>query len=565
MRLGRHRGQGQKKFTLSRSAATATSSPTLEGDDWVAGGTIDGVNLPQTRLVTTFTRNTDAGTTHSVSTLGEFNTALAAQASQNNPKIVITANIDFAGSISPPRRTGTGDCQIISSNFDSATPPKSPGQRVVVGDLVNMKRLRQTSQNSPLFLFAYGASRANNYRIIGLELTTTANQQQSLVEITGGTSTLADIAEWIGVDRCYIYGVPHATNTTNLRRGILMDGKSCYCLDSSIVGIRDEGNSQGQGIAMLNAPGPLKIVNNGLQVASENFFSGGSSSLRTPSDIEFRYNHLYKDPAWEGVYPVHNHVEFKFARRVYMYGNVMDYCWTSGQTGTSVLFVSTSQTGVGDGAQYKTSDIILSHGLHRYYQEPFRVFGSGEDSSQSTDRILLKQLVFAQARSDASQALISSGGGAGGALTDCAIKRCTVEMKGLYWHLNVEATVDINSLTVTDCILTGGVDPNWDKGPFGASGGAGGSTAIANATTTSNITGNACRSTWTASTISGNTSSVASTFAAMFTNYAGGDYSVAAGNWAKGVATGGADPGADWTVVSAAIQYTESGQRPAEI
>lgn len=531
--------------------------------DWVAGTTIEGASLPTTKLTTTFNIAAQGGTVHRCDTSAEIDTAITNCA--RGDIIVAESNTTFDKSTtrSIPSKTGTGWVYFVAGDIYDSLFPKAPGQRVASTDLTDMATFRSTSSNTPVFTVAHGASHATHWRFVGLAITTTQGQQQGLVEIQGDTATTANLPEWIGFDRCLIYGVP---GTTNVRRGIRVDGQSIFVIDCDIYGIRDAADSDSQAIAINHGAGPLRVINTRLQSASENFMSGGASSFRQPADLEFGYCHFEKLEAWNGVYPVKNNFEIKFATRVYVYGSHFERCWTSGQTGPAIVVKSTSQTGVGDGAQYASTNIIFDHCLATEFQIPFHIFGSTEDSTQDTDNVVLRQCVFVKQRSGDGQGYYISTGS--GSLNGVVTKNCTIESNQTYWHHNVDlgaSTPKGDSFTFEDNLLEAGLAASWTGGPFGASGGIGGTTALSTAFTSYSVTKNAIRGDWTANVASGNTMSTATTWANIFTDYAGGDYSIATGNWAEGVGTGGADPGADWTAVSDAIQYTSSGQRPSEV
>jgi len=548
---------------VSLNAGVVNSSLIPTGD-WVPGTQILGANLPLVKLDTTYNLAGQGGTVHGTSagmtTQAEFDTAVTNAV--RGDVIVLRSGFTFDKTTTRiiPAKAGTGWIYVISSDFYNDLQLKAPGQRVTVADVGNMATVRSTNTNTAAFTFNHGTSHPTHWRFVGLNITTTNNQQNALFNILGNTATTANIPEWIGLDRCRIWGTP---GTVNVRRGVQMDGASCFAVDCDIIGHRDANNSDSQAIAINHAPGPLKIVNCRLQAASENFISGGSSSFRQPADVEFGLNWLDKDPAWEGVYGgIKNNWEVKFGARFYVYGCVMDYCWISGQTGPAIVVKSTSQTGVGDGAQYKTNDIIFENVLCRYYQEPFNILGSTEDSTQSVDRVVMKNVLFVQKRAGNARATILHGRAP---MNGIVLKNVTLETGGTYYQVVVEGTGQGDMLIIEDCLLNGGVTPNWNGGPFGSGTPAlSGIAAIADTYVARSVTGNACRSTWTAQTEPGNTSSTASTFQACMINYAGGDYGIAPGNWAKGVATGGTDPGADWTIVSTAINHTVDGQWPTE-
>ena len=64
------------------------------------------------------------------------------------------------------------------------------------------------------------------------------------------------------------------------------------------------------------------------------------------SDIVLRGNTVSKQPGWRNSsYTVKNSIELKNAQRVVMDGNVIEYCWASGQTGHAIVLTPRNQDG----------------------------------------------------------------------------------------------------------------------------------------------------------------------------------------------------------------------------
>ncbi len=76
-------------------------------------------------------------------------------------------------------------------------------------------------------------------------------------------------------------------------------------------------------------------------------FGGGDPSITnlSPSDIEFRLNHVIKPASWKGVWTVKNLFELKNARRILIEGNIFDGSWVDGQVGFAISFKSANQSG----------------------------------------------------------------------------------------------------------------------------------------------------------------------------------------------------------------------------
>lgn len=534
------------------------------GGDWEAGTFDNGAALPQTKLTTTFNLAAQTGPVHTVSTASALATALTDSASQDHPRIVITANIDTSSGFTLPARTGAGWCYIISNKVHLGTFGKAPGKRVAATDAGDMFRLRSTSNNTPVISALTGATHANKYRIVGLEFDTTATQDGGLIELGSKVSNASHHPTEIVIDRCYVHGNP---GVVDVRRGIALHAPSSAVIDSCITGITYSA-FECQAVACNYSAGPFKIVNNRLQAAGENFMSGGDNCSFTPSDIEFRFNYCDVDPNWEGVYGgIKNNFELKIVKRMLIEGNYFRYMWVAGQTGNGIVFKVTDQDG-GNGSQYVTEDVVFRHNWIRDYVEPFRMIATQRGTATSLQvmtRFTIRNNVWNTSRGDANKNYIL--GSADGGPIDLKMMNNVIEGGGLYYH----GACDENTGTAgtgfvfRDNIVSTGTTPDWTGGPFGKSGGGGTSQAIANVFTGYTFNKNAVRGTWTSDTIADNTTSTATTFRNIFTNYNSNDFSVAGGNWAKGVGTGGADPGIDQTTWSSTLQYTEDGQRPSEI
>jgi hypothetical protein len=91
----------------------------------------------------------------------------------------------------------------------------------------------------------------------------------------------------------------------------------------------------------------LKIVNNYLEAAAENFMSGGADpDIRNlvPSDIEIRRNHFFKPLSWmKSRWSVKNLIEFKNARRILVEGNLFENIWEADQIGALMNAKSVNQ------------------------------------------------------------------------------------------------------------------------------------------------------------------------------------------------------------------------------
>jgi hypothetical protein len=198
--------------------------------------------------------------------------------------------------------------------------------------------------SAPVILTAPGAT---GYRFVGIEFTLApyVKTARQIIAFGGTQSSPSDTPGNLVLDRCYIHG--HAA--ANVFRGVLLNSASSMVVDSHISEIHVAGHDS-QAILGYNGPGPFKIVNNYLEAAGENImFGGGDPKIAqlVPSDIEIRYNHLFKPLRWRrGESPIHwtvkNLLELKNARRVLIEGNVLENVWADAQSGTAVVLTPRS-------------------------------------------------------------------------------------------------------------------------------------------------------------------------------------------------------------------------------
>src|SRR6266568_679917 len=253
--------------------------------------------------------------------------------------IVLQAGATFTGPFTLTNKAGSGWIYVQSSAYASLPPP---GTRVSIADSVSMPKIVGTAAGGDAI---ETSAQAHNYRFVGIEIGPAVGQYiSSLVDIGNGETSLAALPHDITFDRCYIHGDPIAGG----RRGVAMNGAAVAVVDSYISDFKEVG-ADTQALWTYNSPGPLKIVNNYLEAAGENFMSGGSDPAITnlvPSDIEIRHNHLFKPLAWVGTtWSVKNLLEIKNGQRVLVEGNILENNWGASQSGFSLLLTVRNQSG----------------------------------------------------------------------------------------------------------------------------------------------------------------------------------------------------------------------------
>jgi hypothetical protein len=344
-------------------------------------------------------------------------------------------------------------------------------------------------------------------------------------------------------DRCYIHGDP----TQGGRRGVEMDGAYVAVIDSYVSGFQESGTDS-QALWAYNTTGPLKIVDNYLEAASENVLFGGADSKASsliPSDIDIENNYFFKPLSLIGSnYNVKNLLEFKDAKRVLVSGNIFQNNPLGAQVGFSLLITPRNQ---GGGAPWSTdTDISIVGNTFINVGDGINIAGFDSNypgyptsnPSVMTERILIQNNlieVTGLAGADGRAFQFVDGGG------DYTINHNTIIDTGTgATDIAMAAT---QSLPVKNFVFTNNLATPTRYGFFGANAGTG--TAALNADF----------SNWTfqknALTGEGATSYPAGNFFPtaiadiQFENYATADYSLATTSPYKKAATDGQDIGAE--------------------
>jgi hypothetical protein len=195
-----------------------------------------------------------------------------------------------------------------------------------------MATITFTAPGSGQSAFATEAS-AHHWRLVGLDVTQNAastSKSSAIVKFgDGGSDQSGHEPNHNCIDRCYIHGL--ATSGKQTVRGIALNDADSAVINST-VGPFISTVDETQAIWGANGTGRYLISNNDLFAAGQSILFGGADPMTTgkvPSDITITRNKLRKDATWYGLgYPIKNHVEVKFGKRILIEGNKFQYCWS---------------------------------------------------------------------------------------------------------------------------------------------------------------------------------------------------------------------------------------------
>jgi hypothetical protein len=326
--------------------------------------------LPLVYLQTSMADTPAPGSTISVNAGGNLQTAL--DNANCGDTIQLQAGAVFSGRFDVPSKSCDDQHWIVirTSSPDTALPaegtrinpcyagvaslPARPAFTCPVLKNV-MAQILYTVPGIPgPFLFDSGA---NHYRFIGLEITR-AVPTAHIWDLVSAT----DSADKIIFDRVWVHG----TATDETKGGIHLSGitnaavvdsyfSDFHCISKSGSCIDSQAINGGDGDL---AGGPYKINDNFLEASGESIMFGGGPGTTTPTDMEIRYNHMFKPLTWQpgavgfvGGYTgdpfvVKNNIELKNAQRVLLEANILENVWGGfSQHGFSVLFSPVTQNG----------------------------------------------------------------------------------------------------------------------------------------------------------------------------------------------------------------------------
>jgi hypothetical protein len=225
--------------------------------------------------------------------------------------------------------------------------------------------------------------RAHHYKFVGVEILPAPNATYVFNVVDLGSSDYTSPAQFphhLIFDRCYV----HSPGLNRARRGFALNSAETTIINSHISGFAGAGDET-QAIAGWNGPGPFHIINNYLEGGGEVVLIGGADPSvpnLVPSDIEFRRNYLRKPKEWTGRATIKGTFELKNARRVVVEGNLFE----SEILTTAIVLTVRNQGGK---APWSTiEDVEIKNNVVRHASSGINILGSdNEHRSQEAKRI----------------------------------------------------------------------------------------------------------------------------------------------------------------------------------
>jgi hypothetical protein len=479
-----------QSFTLAVSAASNT------GYDGPA-------ELPRVYLNTALADTPAPGSTITVSAGGDLQSALN-QANCGETVMLQAGATFFAGStyggpFTLPAKACDDRHWIVlrTSASDSSLPPE--GTRMTpcyagVASLPGRPVLACTSTKKVLATISYSgtgdgplifAPGANHYRLVGLEVTRTANDGKSVTSLIGPTqhSSMSQIV----LDRLYIHGTP----ADETRRGVeLSGGTSIAVQDSyisdmhcSVTGGCTDSQAVSGGTGSLPM-GPYKINHNFLEAAGENIIFGGGPATQTPADIEIRFNHFFKPMLWLQGQPgfaapafiVKNHFELKNAQRVLFDSNALEDTWGGfSQHGYSVLLTPKNQHAENGNVCpiCLVTDVTVRYVTIRHVAGAFLIANalSGPNGAppMQGQRYSIHDVIADDIDGDkyiGPGAFAQLSSIASPLLQDVTINHVTAFPQSVLFNVGVPDTTEMRGIVFTNSIVTSGDSAITSTGPF---------------------------------------------------------------------------------------------------
>lgn len=379
----------QTGLSAEQSQQTIDTPPAPSTDPTLPTSTVD-TTLP-------WTIGSQPGTAINVtncntSGAGSLSAAIAAAVSGDEIIIDYTLDCTYTTAFTLPKVT-SGWVIIRTSGYASIS---AEGTRIDPTLHVSyMPRLTLNGTSN----FFQPAVQARGYRFIGLELrygvgVTTANSLISVDPVS--IFQQSDAASDIIVDRCWLHSDPLASTRHMVRAG----GIGLAIIDSYVVDAKDV-NAEAQAIlGGWTGPGPFLIRNNYISAAGEQVMFGGvnpSYSTAMSYDITVNKNHMQNQLYWFPQMPQYfgrvgangftrkNLFEIKCGSRVDVDGNVFEYKMNNDGGQQQAIVIKRAKTVSGAANNVcEANDVWFRNNVVRHSNGGFQ-YGGGREYADAND------------------------------------------------------------------------------------------------------------------------------------------------------------------------------------
>ncbi len=310
--------------------------------------------------------------------------------------VALASGATFVGNFTLPAKACNGWVTIRTDIPDSDLP--AAGQRITPAYAGKLAKI-MTDNNQPALNAAMPTCQ---WRLFGVEIAVHpqfTGLQYWLMALgdggwTGGgekQTSLDRVPTDIVIDRTYIHG----QTSSNLIRCLAMNSARTSVVNSYIDQCHAKGFDS-QAIEGWNGPGPYLIENNFIAGAGENIMFGGADPGiygLIPSDITIRRNHIYKDPAWKGLWTVKNLFELKNAKRVMIEGNIFENNWADAQAGMAIV-IKSSHDACGTCTWQGSQDITFRYNIVRNSPRGFNLQAVDGESDNHVARVRAEHNLF---------------------------------------------------------------------------------------------------------------------------------------------------------------------------
>jgi len=239
------------------------------------------------------------------------------------------------------------------------------------------------------------------FRFVKFECRSTTSSTDVLVRLGSLTATSPnDLAQRVVFERILVNVDPAVNAVKSFLRA---EAHFVGLLDSTVREIFHGINSpDSRCISQTMSNGPVKLINNELNGASQSFLTGGAGFTggvtptgERPSDWEVRRNNLTKSIARKGAsyagvpFTVKVNAEFKDMQRALLVGNIFGPCWVSGQTGFGFSHTNYSINGQFEYCQdlvYAYNQMLDTESGVQQYQE--------NSTAETQARVVITHLVI---------------------------------------------------------------------------------------------------------------------------------------------------------------------------